>query len=115
MDGGAKKTLGILAGVIGVVTATVGLVRECAPERGGMPAYQAPQPSYQEPSYQAPSYQQPVYQPPPQAQPVQQPVYSSTCCSSAGNCMMMTGAEMVGAQCFCFDMLGQMAAGTVCQ
>ena len=96
MDGGAKKTLGILAGVIGVVTATVGLVRECAPERGGMPAYQAPQPSYQEPSYQ-------------------QPVYSSTCCSSAGNCMMMTGAEMVGAQCFCFDMLGQMAAGTVCQ
>jgi hypothetical protein len=103
MDGGAKKTLGVIAGVIGVITATVGLMKECAPESGAAPVYQ------QQPVYQQPA-PQPVYQ-----QPVQQPVYSSTCCTTAGNCMMMDGAQLVGAQCFCFNAFGQMAPGTVCQ
>ena len=98
---GMKKTLGVIAAAIGVITATVGLVKECSPNTGSAAAYQ-PQPMQQ------PTYQQPV-------QPMQQPVYSMTCCSSAGNCMMMDGAQLVGGQCFCFDMLGQMATGTVYQ
>lgn len=107
MESGAKKTLGVIAAAIGVVTATVGLVKECRPESNGAPAYAPPQPQYQ---------QQPVYQAPqhPQAPPVQEPVYSTTCCTAAGSCVMMDGAQLVGGQCFCFDMFGQMATGTVC-
>jgi hypothetical protein len=99
-----KKTLGTIAAGIGVVTATVALVKECTPDQG-MPSA----PVYQQPAYQEPVYQQPVQQ------PVPQPAYSSTCCTNAGNCMMMDGAQLVGAQCFCFNAFGQMAPGTVCQ
>ena len=108
-----KKTLGVIAAAIGVITATVGLVKECTPDTGRASPYQQPapqQPAYQQPAYQQPATQQPAYQ-----QPVQQDVYSTTCCSTAGNCMMMDGAQPVGGECFCFDMLGQMATGTVCQ
>lgn len=112
MDSGAKKTLGIIAAAIGVISATVGLVKECRPEANGAPAYAPPQPQYQQPQYQQAPPPQPQY---PQAQPVQQPVYSTTCCTAVGNCLMMDGAQPVGGQCFCFDMLGQMASGTVCQ
>lgn len=102
---GMKKTLGVLAATIGVITATVGLVKECTPDTDTTPLY-------------LPQYEQPVSQPRPAYQPRPAPkqlAYSTTCCSSAGNCTMMNGVQVVGTQCFCFGTFGQTAVGTVCQ
>jgi len=38
---------------------------------------------------------------------------SASCCFDGGRCPMVT-AEAVGAACFCADLMGNMATGTVC-
>lgn len=84
-----KAWLGVIATVLGILTTTVGLVKECSP-------------SQEKPSQPA---QQNYYQPP-QA--------GNQCCTPAGRCMLMMTAN-VGMTCTCMDLYGNFAQGSVCQ
>lgn len=92
-SGGLKKHLTIISLILGIISTTVGLVKDCAEEE--------PQ----------------IYrQVPVQPQPIpQQPVYTSTvCCTGAGSCVLMTGPMPVGSACVCIDAMGNTIPGQVC-
>jgi hypothetical protein len=92
-----KKWLSVVAAVLGIISTTVGLTKSC-----GTGTQAQPQPVQQFVPGQ------------PQIIPVQPTTMSAICCTAAGNCpMMMTGP--VGSACFCADIYGNMAQGSVCQ
>jgi hypothetical protein len=84
-----KAWLGVIATVLGILTTTVGLVKECSPSQNQT------QPA------------SPGYQPP------QQQRMGTACCIQGGACPLMM-PEPVGGYCICMDMFGNSAAGTVC-
>jgi hypothetical protein len=84
-----KKWLSVIATVLGIISTTVGLVKGCQPNRRETPS----------------GYQQPPQQP---------YEIGSACCTYGGNCMLMAPAP-VGSVCTCFDLMGNMAQGTVCR
>lgn len=90
-----KKVVTIVAAVLGIVSTTAGLVKDCTEEPEPAPhVYPAPQP-------------QPGVQP--------QPVYqSSTCCAGGVSCVMMNGPQALGTACVCFDAWGNTVPGQVC-
>jgi hypothetical protein len=85
---GIKTWLTIIATVLGILSTTVGLLEKCNEPEPVVPAYT------------------------PRRTPTT--TYGYRCCTSIGNCPMMTGGMPMGSVCTCMG-LGGFAQGRVCQ
>jgi len=90
-----KKIVTIVAAILGIVSTTVGLVKDCSDE----------------PESSAPAY--PSAEPRPGVEP--RPVYqSTTCCAVGVSCVILNGPQPLGSVCVCIDALGNTVPGRVC-
>lgn len=88
-----KTWLGIVSAVLGIATTTVGLVKECSPEK--------------------PSQSQQQYDDYDDYQPYRRA--GTICCSGMGECPIVLGGGEIGTFCTCSNILGEVAGGTICR